>query len=111
MSGGIAYVLDEHHHLYIRLNKELVECSEVSEKVDVEKLRALLSEHYEATGSKKAKRILDNFEDYLPKFKKIIPHDYKRITEEIAKNEAKGMELEQAKIEAFNTIISEKEEA
>ena len=111
MSGGIAYVLDEHHHLYIRLNKELVECSELSEKADIEKLKALIEEHYKATNSAKAKLILDNFKEYLPKFKKIIPHDYKRITMEIAENEAKGMDTDEAKIEAFNTIISEREGA
>ena len=105
MSGGIAYVLDEHHHLYIRLNKELVECTEVSEKADTDKLKALIEEHYEATGSAKAKKILDNFEEYLPKFKKIIPHDYKRITREIASNEAKGMDAETSKIEAFYQLI------
>ena len=109
MSGGIAYVLDEHHHLYIRLNKELVECSELKEKADVEKLKALVEEHYKTTKSAKAKLILDNFAEYLPKFKKIIPHDYKRVTMEIAENEAKGMNPDEAKIEAFNKIISERE--
>jgi glutamate synthase (ferredoxin) len=107
MSGGIAYVLDEHHHLYRRLNKELVECTELSEKADIEKLKTLIEEHVKATGSKKGKRILADFESYLPLFKKIIPHDFRRITEEIAANEAKGLDAEQAKIEAFYTLIKE----
>ena len=111
MSGGIAYVLDEHHDLYIRLNKELVECGEIEEKSDAERLRGLISEHYEATKSEKAKEILDNFKEYLPKFKKIIPHDYKHMISEIASFEEKGYEPEQAKIEAFNKIISEREGA
>ena len=109
MSGGIAYVLDEHHHLYRRLNKELVECSELQEKVDIEKVKALISEHVEATGSEKGKRILADFDNYLPLFKKIIPHDYKRIVEEIAANEAKGLNLDQAKIEAFYTLVKEEQ--
>lgn len=107
MSGGIAYVFDERHHLYRRLNKELVECTELSEKVDIERVKALVEEHVKATGSEKGKRILADFENCLPLFKKIIPRDYKRIVEEIAANEAKGLDLEQAKIEAFYTLVKE----
>ncbi len=109
MSGGIAYVLDEHHHLYRRLNKELVECSELSEKADIERLKAMIAEHVAETGSEKGKRILADFAGYLPLFKKIIPHDYKRITEEIAKGEAKGLEPEEAKIEAFYALVKEEQ--
>lgn len=109
MSGGIAYVLDEHHHLYRRLNKELVECTELFEKADIDKLKALIEEHVKATGSEKGKRILADFKTYLPLFKKIIPHDYKRITEEIAKGEAKGLNTDEAKIEAFYTLIKEEQ--
>ena len=105
MSGGVAYVLDEHHHLYKRLNKELVECSEVSEQEDIETLKNLISEHFAATGSEKAERILNNFEEYLPKFKKIIPHDYKLVTEAIKHHKENGMDDEQAKISAFYELI------
>ena len=107
MSGGIAYVFDERHHLYRRLNKELVECTELREKVDIERVKALIEEHVRATGSEKGKRILADFENCLPLFKKIIPHDYKRIVEEIAANEAKGLDEEQARIEAFYTLVKE----
>ena len=105
MSGGVAYVLDEHHHLYKRLNKELVECSELSEQKDIDELKVLIKEHVEATGSEKGKRILDNFDEYLPKFKKIIPHDYRIITEAIAEGERSGMDEDSAKIEAFYRLI------
>ena len=105
MSGGVAYVLDEHHHLYKRLNKELVECSELSEQKDIDELKTLIKEHVEATGSEKGKRILDNFDEYLPKFKKIIPHDYRIITEAIAEGERSGMDEDSAKIEAFYRLI------
>lgn len=105
MSGGVAYVLDEHHHLYKRLNKELVECSEISSQEDVEILRNLISEHVSATGSEKAENILTHFEEYLPKFKKIIPHDYKIVTEAIKHHKQNGMDEEQAKISAFYELI------
>ena len=105
MSGGIAYVLDEDRDLYTKLNKELVEFTELSEKYDIEEVKAMLIEHIAATNSEKGKEILDNFEEYIPKFKKIIPHDYKKMMAAIAVNEEKGMNAEQAKIEAFHQIV------
>ena len=105
MSGGIAYVLDEHHHLYKRLNKELVECTELSEQKDIDELKALITEHVEATGSEKGKRILSDFDAYLPKFKKIIPHDYRIITEAIEEGKHNGLDEDEAKIEAFYQLI------
>ena len=47
------------------------------------------------------KRILDNFSEYLPKFKKIIPYDYYRMQMAIIQMEEKGLSSEQAQIEAF----------
>ncbi|MED9970514.1 MAG: glutamate synthase large subunit [Ruminococcus sp.] len=107
MSGGVAYVFDEHHHLYRRLNKELVECTELTNKTDIEKVKELLNEHVKATGSQKGKRILADFNTYLPLFKKIIPYDYKRITEEIAEGKARGLSDDQAEIAAFDKLIKE----
>ena len=101
MSGGIAYVLDEERDLYMRLNKALVSLEGVTEKYDIAELRTMITEHYEATGSEKAKRILEDFEKYLPLFKKVIPHDYARIRSAVASLEEKGMTSEQAEIEAF----------
>ena len=107
MSGGVAYVLDEHHHLYRRLNKELVECTELSEEADIEKVKELLNEHIQATGSQKGKRILADFSTYLPLFKKIIPYDYKLITDEIAGGIARGLSTDQAEIAAFDKLTKE----
>jgi glutamate synthase (ferredoxin) len=101
MSGGIAYVLDERHDLYLRVNKELVFMETVTEKHDKEELRAILEEHLAATGSPKAKRILDAFEEYVPLFKKIVPYDYNQMLQTIAQMEEKGMSRSQAEIEAF----------
>lgn len=50
---------------------------------------------------KKGKKILDNFSEYLPKFKKIMPHDYKKMLNTIVQMEEKGLSSEQAQIEAF----------
>ncbi len=105
MSGGVAYVLDEERDLYTRLNKEMVDFSELSEKYDISELKALIEEHVKATGSPKGQKILDDFESYIPKFKKIIPHDYKKMMAAIASFEEKGLSEEQARIEAFYKIV------
>ncbi len=105
MSGGIAYVLDEKRDLYMRLNKELVSLQEVTEKYDVLELKTMIEEHAAATGSEKAKRILADFTNYLPYFKKIMPHDYARMRQAILSMEEKGMQTEQAEIEAFYLTV------
>ena len=101
MSGGIAYVLDEDNDLYTRLNKEMVSSYEITSKYDVLELKDMMKEHVALTNSEKGKEILDNFGEYLPKFKKIIPHDYERMLRLIVQMEEKGLSAEQAQIEAF----------
>ena len=101
MSGGIAYVLDEDSNLYKKVNKELVSMEAVTDKYDVLELKEIITEHVAYTNSKKGKMILDNFGEYLPKFKKIMPHDYKKMLMKIVQMEEKGLSSEQAQIEAF----------
>ena len=101
MSGGIAYVLDEDSNLYKKLNKGLVSFEAVTEKYDVLELKEMIAEHVKYTDSAKASEILENFMSYLPKFKKIIPHDYRRMLQTIVQMEEKGLSSEQAQIEAF----------
>ena len=104
MSGGIAYVLDENHELYLHLNKQMVDMDAVSERHDAEELRALIEGHVRETGSPLGRRILGDFEQYLPKFKKIIPRDYKRMIAAIGQMEEKGMSHEKATLEAFYAV-------
>ena len=101
MSGGIAYVLDEKRDLYKRLNKELVSLEEVTNKYDVQELKEMIQDHVAYTGSARGKEILDHFGEYLPKFKKVMPHDYRRMMNTIVQMEEKGLSSEQAQIEAF----------
>lgn len=101
MSGGIAYVLDENSDLYTKVNKEMVSSSEITSKYDVLELKDMIKEHVAYTNSEKGKEILNNFGEYLPKFKKIIPHDYERMLKTIVQMEEKGLSAEQAQIEAF----------
>ena len=101
MSGGIAYVMDEDNDLYMRVNKEMVSMSEITNKYDVIELKDMIQEHVALTNSEKGKKILENFGEYLPKFKKLIPYDYDRMLKTIVQMEEKGLSAEQAQIEAF----------
>lgn len=101
MSGGIAYVLDENSDLYLKLNKALVSSNVVTDKYDVLQLKNMITAHVEATKSELGETILKHFSEYLPKFKKIIPHDYQAMLQAIAQMEEKGLSNEQAQMEAF----------
>ena len=108
MSGGIAYVLDENHDLYLRLNKQLVSMGEVTDKHDIDTLRDLIERHTKETGSKLGKKILADFDTYIKSFKKIIPNDYQRMMTEIAKGEARGLNHEESVMEAFKVVTAGK---
>ncbi len=101
MTGGIAYVLDENWDFYQRVNKESVSLEPVEHKHDVATLKELIRAHVEATGSPRGREILDSFSDFLPKFKKVLPYDYDRMLRVIASMEERGLDGEQAQIEAF----------
>ena len=106
MSGGIAYVLDRNHDLYLKLNKDMVELEEVTEKYDIQELSDILSDFAAETGSAGAKRILDHLEEELPYFKKIIPHDYNRMLAAVSHFEETGIPHETAELEAFRSVYA-----
>ena len=82
MSGGVAYIykLSE-----ARVNREALSSGELTlsslEEHDAEQLKDMLEAHHFATGSLRAKQILDNFEAELPKFVRALPRDYARVVE------------------------------
>ncbi len=105
MSGGIAYVLDEDNSLYKNLNKDMISIEKMESKMDIHELKSLIEEHVENTGSQKGKEVLEDFQNYLPKFKKIIPNDYKRMITLSLKLEEQGMSTQQAQMEAFTEVF------
>ena len=104
MSGGIAYVLDINHDLYRKMNKDMVSLEEVTEKYDIQELRDILEDYVKETGSEYGRNVLDNFDDYLPHFKRIVPHDYQKVISAIGRYEEQGISHENAVLEAFNEI-------
>jgi glutamate synthase domain-containing protein 2/glutamate synthase domain-containing protein 3 len=83
MSGGIAYVYDEHHGFAGCCNTELVELEPLSEHDEAE-LKDLIAEHAERTGSSVAERMLDDWDASVGRFVKVMPRDYKRALAERA---------------------------
>ncbi|MEE1229060.1 MAG: glutamate synthase large subunit [Lachnospiraceae bacterium] len=108
MSGGVAYVLDEDSKLYRHLNKEMVSSEPVTSKYDVKEIKDMITAHVSYTNSEKGKKILEHFSEYVPKFKKVIPHDYEKVLKKISEYEGKGLSTEQAQIEAFYEIKGSK---
>ncbi len=108
MSGGVAYVLDENHDLYKRLNHELVKVYALDDETttlrgadDEELLHSLIEQHAAETGSERAKEILADWAHYKTCFKKIIPNDYLKIMTEIYAEEAAGKQYDEAVLDAF----------
>lgn len=104
MSGGVAYVYDPNHDLYMRLNKQLVNTYEVTGKADKEVLEELLNKHYTYTDSDVAKKILSNLDEELSNFKKIVPKDYEKITTLIQELKTKGYHEDEASLMAFEQV-------
>ncbi|MCX6627715.1 MAG: hypothetical protein NTW28_08815 [Candidatus Solibacter sp.] len=79
MSGGIAYVLDEKGDFAEkRCNTAGVDLEPVPAE-DIDLLFAMINSHVEATASVRGKWVMENWENMLPKFVKVFPHEYKRV--------------------------------
>ena len=83
MSGGIAYVYDpEQTFAKERCNLEMVEL-EIPSETDSQELFELVQNHYHATESSKALKLLENWENHIDHFIKIIPTEYKIALERL----------------------------
>ena len=119
MSGGIAYVLDEAGDFAQRCNLAMVELEPVASeeeamqrhhhsggdlqghgrvdvmsdmsRFDAERLRQMIANHARYTGSDRARNILENWEAYLPKFRKVMPVEYRRALAQLAAQKAVPM--------------------
>jgi glutamate synthase domain-containing protein 2/glutamate synthase domain-containing protein 1/glutamate synthase domain-containing protein 3 len=97
MSGGIAYVLDAEGDFAAHCNMELVGFDEIG-AADAIELHELVEEHHLRTLSPVAARILEDWDAWLPRFVKVMPHDYKRALADMAAAE-RAMRLD-AEIDA-----------
>ena len=80
MSGGIAFVLDEDGEFRtVDCNTAGVDLESVADPADIQALRTLVEKHMAYTGSARAQWVLENWDEMLPKFVKVFPHEYKRV--------------------------------
>ena len=104
MSGGIAYVLNTEGNFDYYCNMGMVELSLVEDRSDVKELKSLITNHFEYTQSPLAKRILDDWENYIDQFIKVIPYEYKKVMEE-EKLEALKRKIEEIEVDVEHTEI------
>lgn len=80
MTGGFAYVLDESGNFDMKCNLQSIDLETVPEDgADEAELKALVSEFEAVTKSRLARRILDNWREYLPMFVKVFPVEYRKV--------------------------------
>jgi len=101
MSGGIAYVLDERGEFRSKVNVQMVDLESVVDADESAALRRLVEKHVERTSSSRARQVLDGWDEWLPKFVKVIPRDYKRMLAAIARAEEQGLVGDEAIMVAF----------
>ncbi|MDZ8079906.1 MAG: glutamate synthase large subunit [Nostoc sp. DcaGUA01] len=73
MTGGLAYFLDEDGSFPQLVNPEIFKRQRVITQAGAKQLQELIKTHAERTGSPKAKKILQNWQEFLPKFWQLVP--------------------------------------
>ncbi len=101
MSGGIAYVLDEAGGFERRCNQQMAGIARLEDPDGIRLVRQLIERHAQLTGSRRARHILDRWEDFLPRFIQVLPRDYSRVIQSLARVEAAGLTGDEAQMAAF----------
>jgi len=101
MSGGVAFVFDEHGELRGRCNRSMVSLEPLADAGEVVQVRQMIERHAELTGSELAKRLLDRWQQTAARFVRVLPNDYRRMLEAQARMRAKGLPPEEAEMAAF----------
>ncbi len=102
MSGGIAYVLDEAGDFPRRCNPQMVVLEKLTDREEIEQVRDLIQRHAEYTRSQRALHILVHWDEYLPRFVKVLPKDYKRMLQAFRRVAEAGLSGEEAWMAAFD---------
>jgi len=101
MSGGVAYVFDEHGDFPTRVNRQMVDIEPLDDPEELIELRVLIESHRTMTKSAKAQAILDAWPALSAKFVKVMPRDYKRMLAGIRRAHQQGLSGEEAIMVAF----------
>jgi glutamate synthase (ferredoxin) len=101
MSGGVAYVFDEHGDFWRRCNQEMVQLMQLADEAEIEEVKDMIFRHAEYTGSVRATEVLLSWDEWLPRFVRVIPNDYHRVLETQKQMKRDGMTYEEAEMAAF----------
>ncbi len=104
MSGGTAYVFDINGNFANYCNKDIVLLESLREVNDIILVKKMILNHKNYTGSRIAEEILDDWENCLSKFVKVIPKDYKLVTEKLEELMQKGISKQEATIKVFEEV-------
>jgi glutamate synthase (ferredoxin) len=101
MSGGVAYVLDEAGDFATRVNQQMVGIEKLDDAEEIEAVRALVQKHLDCTGSERARSLLAQWEQTVPRFVKVMPKDYKRVLTSVRRAHEQGLSGDAAIMAAF----------
>jgi glutamate synthase (ferredoxin) len=101
MSGGIAYVLDEAGDFHRRCNLQMVGLERLEAAEEIEEVRQMIERHARHTRSQRAFQVLALWRQHVSKFVKVMPKDYKRMLDAIARVRESGVTGEEAVMLAF----------
>jgi glutamate synthase (ferredoxin) len=105
MSGGVAYVLDEAGDFATRCNMELVALEKLADADEIEQVWKLIQRHQAYTKSERAAKILGDWKNFVPKFVKVMPQDYKRVLLSLKKVQSQGLSGDDAIMAAFEENV------
>jgi glutamate synthase (ferredoxin) len=105
MSGGVAYVLDETGDFATRCNMELVGLEKLVDPDEIEEVWKLIQRHQTFTHSERAEKILGDWKNFIPKFVKVMPQDYKRVLQSLKKVQSQGLTGDEAVMAAFEENV------
>jgi glutamate synthase domain-containing protein 2/glutamate synthase domain-containing protein 1/glutamate synthase domain-containing protein 3 len=101
MSGGIAYVYDEHGTFAEVCNPEMVDLVRLEGAKEIEEVRVLIERHQHYTGSQRGAALLADWQGCVARFIKVLPRDYQRMLAAIVRAEEAGLSGEEALAAAF----------
>ena len=101
MSGGIAYVLDENGKFARDVNMQMVGIGKLEKPAEIAEVRAMIEKHLAWTQSARARQVLADWDQMVPRFVKVLPKDYQRMLSRIEQAHAQGLSGDEAIMVAF----------
>ncbi|MGF1578414.1 MAG: glutamate synthase large subunit [Gemmataceae bacterium] len=101
MSGGLAYVLDETGDFERRCNLEMVDLLSLDDPEEIGEIREMIRNHANYTDSPRSHEVLARWEEFVPKFVKVYPKDFRRVIETQERLRAEGLPEDEVIMTAF----------